>query len=77
MTLLAPLDKSRYLHEHDRPEDVRLVRLKSEIDSRNLTDMWEMMLAIDFKVSDARDLPRETRNQFCDIISLLLKAFSR
>ncbi|MEJ8474490.1 hypothetical protein [Roseibium algae] len=52
-----------------------LKTLKATVDERNLTDMWDMMLMLDYNVANADDLSPETREEFYGIISLLLKAF--
>jgi predicted AlkP superfamily pyrophosphatase or phosphodiesterase len=66
---------SNYVHEHVRPSDSRLKKLKQEIDQNNLTEMWDMILTVDYQVSDANELSYDVKEEFCGIIELLLKAF--
>ncbi|MBO6755382.1 MAG: hypothetical protein JJ902_03575 [Roseibium sp.] len=66
-----------YVPEHVQPQDNRLYELKAEVDAKNLTEMWDLILRADYQVGDAQDLPRETREEFYRIVSLLVKAFSR
>ncbi|MBD8889958.1 hypothetical protein [Roseibium litorale] len=75
---MSPYFKSaEYVHEHVQPEDRELATLKSEVDKHNLTEMWDMILTLDYEVNNVRELSRETREEFCGIVSLLLKAFSK
>ena len=75
---ISPYFKSAdYFHEHVQPEDRELAALKSQVDKHNLTEMWDMILTLDYEVNNVRELSRETREEFCGIVSLLLKAFSK
>ncbi|ADZ70416.1 hypothetical protein [Polymorphum gilvum] len=74
---MHPSSVSRYLPEHACPSDTRLSRLRREVEVHQLTDMWDMILTVDFQVCDARNLPRATRDEFCDIVELLVRAFTR
>ncbi|EAV44981.1 hypothetical protein SIAM614_13238 [Stappia aggregata IAM 12614] len=51
--------------------------LKDAIDAANLTEMWDMILTLDYSVSDPGDLTPEKRDEFLNVMSLLLKAFDR
>jgi hypothetical protein len=69
------IPQSAYFHEHVQPGDKRLKTLKAEVDRHNLTEMWDMILTLDYQVASAHELPHETREEFYGIIELLLKAF--
>ncbi len=51
--------------------------LRAEIDAANLSEMWNMILTLDYSVSDVSELPREKRDEFLNVMSLLLSAFNR
>ena len=67
----------RAVHEHDAPEDNAFLELKREIDLNGLTDMWDMILSLDFHATDVTMLSRDAREEFCGIVSLLLRAFTK
>jgi len=77
MPPIPSFDRSSYQPEHVQPRNKRLVNLKSKIDAHNLTDMWDMILTVDYQVSDASQLHYEAREEFLDVIELLLQAFNR
>ncbi|GAB2187131.1 hypothetical protein [Roseibium sp. LAB1] len=66
-----------YVPEHVQPATTAPVNLKAAIDSANLTEMWDMILTLDYSVSDPNDLSPEKRDEFLNVMSLLLKAFDR
>jgi len=66
-----------YVPEHVQPVVKEPVDLKSEIDAANLTDVWDMILTLDYSVSAPEDLSPEKREEFFNVMSLLLKAFDR
>lgn len=67
-----------YVPEHVRPTARKEPgNLKSAIDSANLTEMWDMILTLDYSVSDVAELSAEKRDEFMNVMSLLLKAFNR
>lgn len=66
---------NKYIHEHVRPGDERLKRLKAKVDENNLTEMWDMILMLDYQVSNPQELSYEAKEEFYGIIELLLKAF--
>ncbi|ERP98246.1 hypothetical protein Q669_23920 [Labrenzia sp. C1B10] len=71
-----------YVPEHVRPvtrapEKIAPIELKAAIDDANLTEMWDMILTLDYSVSDPTDLSPEKRDEFLNVMSLLLKAFDR
>ncbi|WP_150495714.1 hypothetical protein [Roseibium aquae] len=70
-----PFDRNAYHHEHERPRNERLVFLRSEAERLQLVDMWEMILTADYQVSDIEKLDYERREEFLDVIELLVKAF--
>jgi hypothetical protein len=51
--------------------------LRAQIDAANLTEMWNMILNLDYCVSDVSKLPPEQRDEFLNVMSLLLSAFNR
>ncbi|MGV2976163.1 hypothetical protein AB1P65_11980 [Roseibium alexandrii] len=63
----------------DLPETRRLnpVRLRADIDAANLSEMWNMILTLDYAVQDVSDLPPEKQEEFLNVMSLLLTAFNR
>lgn len=68
-----------YVPEHVQPrsEGSDRVKLKAAIDAANLADMWNMILTLDYGVSDLTELSHEKRDEFLNVMSLLLKAFER
>ncbi|MBN9670400.1 hypothetical protein [Roseibium aggregatum] len=66
-----------YVPEHVQPSVSDHSELKSSIDAANLTDMWDMILTLDYGVSGVEDLPYEKRDEFLNVMSLLLKAFDK
>lgn len=71
------LSASSYMHEHVKPDNEKLRLLKNEVDKQNLTDIWNMILTLDYQVANAYELSFETREEFCGIMQLLLKAFAK
>ena len=69
------IPQNAYVHEHIQPGDQRLKRLKAAVDKHNLTEMWDMILTLDYQVSNPRELSYEAKEEFYGIIELLLKAF--
>jgi hypothetical protein len=51
--------------------------LREKIDAANLTEMWIMILTLDYCVSDVSELPIDQREEFLNVMSLLLSAFDR
>ncbi len=74
---MIPLRMSQYQHEHSMPTNARLIRLRQAVEEKGLSDMWDMILSIDYQVSHVGDLLPEMREQFLDVIDLLVRAFSR
>ncbi|PVB63606.1 hypothetical protein [Labrenzia sp. 011] len=66
-----------YVPEHVQPSAVKPEDLKAAIDAANLTEMWDMILTLDYSVSDPADLSADRREEFMNVMSLLLKAFDR
>ncbi|POF29281.1 hypothetical protein [Roseibium marinum] len=66
-----------YVPEHVQPTAVEPDDLKAAIDAANLTEMWEMILTLDYAASDPADLTADKRDEFLNVMSLLLKAFDR
>lgn len=69
-----------YVPEHVQPRAGGVtdrVKLRAAIDAANLSDMWNMILTLDYGVSDVKDLSHEKRDEFLNVMSLLLKAFDR
>lgn len=63
--------------EHIQPTAAKPVNLKSSIDRANLTEMWDMILTLDYGVSEVDELSPEKQDEFLNVMSLLLKAFNR
>lgn len=72
---LKPLDA--YVPEHVRPVTANTDDLKAAIEAANIDTMWDMILTLDYGVSDPDDLSREKRDEFLNVMSLLLKAYDR
>lgn len=66
-----------YVPEHVQPSATVPVNLKAAIDKANLTEMWDMILALDYAASTPEELSPEKRDEFLNVMSLLLKAFDR
>ncbi len=54
-----------------------LKQLRQQVEEHNLVDMWDMILLLDYQVANVHELCAETREEFCGIVSLLLKAFTK
>ncbi|NBN62437.1 hypothetical protein GWI72_07420 [Microvirga tunisiensis] len=67
---------SHYEHEHATPTNARAHRLRQAVDAHGLGDMWDMILTLDYQVEHVGDLMPDARDQFLDIIDLLLRAFT-
>ncbi|WP_420415157.1 hypothetical protein [Roseibium sp.] len=71
-----------YVPEHISP-GIKVPRstnpdsLRADIDAANLTEMWNMILTLDYSVSDVSELPPGQRDEFLNVMSLLLSAFNR
>lgn len=70
-------DASTFVPEHVQPAASAPTDLKTAIDAANLTEMWDMILTLDYGVSTPEDLPRDKSDEFLNVMSLLLKAFER
>jgi len=66
-----------YVPEHVRPVATERLDLKAAIDAANLTEMWDMILTLDYGVSDPEQLSAEKRDEFLNVMTLLLQAFDR
>ncbi|WP_417668828.1 hypothetical protein [Roseibium sp.] len=66
-----------YVPQAKTPANTDLEYLKAEVDKHNLNDMWNMILLLDYQVANVHELSPETREEFCGIVSLLLKAFTK
>jgi|GEM_PF-1695072 len=71
-----------YLPEHISPA-IKMppmadpVDLRAKIDAANLEEMWNMILTLDYSVSDVSELRHDQREEFLNVMSLLLSAFNR
>jgi hypothetical protein len=74
---MISLRMSQYQHEHSMPSNARLIRLRHAVEDKGLSDMWDMILGIDYQVAQATELAPETLEQFLDVIELLVRAFSQ
>lgn len=68
---------SSYLPEHISPMQDPIHQLLQQVEKHNLRDMWDMVLRIDYEVSDIYELNEEARDEFFGIITLLVKAFTK
>lgn len=66
-----------YVPEHVSPETLSPIKLKTAVDAANLTEMWNMILTLDYNVSNVSELPHDRRDEFLNVMSLLLQAFDR
>ncbi|WP_428525234.1 hypothetical protein [Roseibium sp.] len=53
------------------------IGLRADIEAANLSEMWSMILTLDYAVEDVADLPPEKQEEFLNVMSLLLSAFNR
>lgn len=60
-----------------QPITLELDKLKDEITRHNLTDIWDMILLIDYQVANVHELSLDAQAEFCGVVSLLLKAFTK
>ncbi|MTI46088.1 hypothetical protein JM93_00264 [Roseibium hamelinense] len=77
MNHLSTSTRAEYVHEHIKPVCSRATHLKKQVDRHNLTEMWDMILAMDYEVDNVHKLSSETCEEFCDIIELLIQAFKK
>lgn len=70
-------DHRGYVPEHLTPDIPHSKRLKNAIDAANMTEMWDMILTLDYGVASVTELPLERQEEFLQVMSLLLKAFER
>jgi hypothetical protein len=66
-----------YLPEHVQPSSPDPSSLKSAIDAANLTQIWDMILNLDYGTSDVESLSPDKQDEFLNVMSLLLKAIDR
>ena len=66
-----------YYPEHAQPSGQEQASLKAGVDAAGLTDMWNMILSLDYGVADIKELSADRRDEFLNVMSLLLKAFDR
>lgn len=66
-----------YVPEHVQPITTEGLTLKAAIDAANLTEMWDMILTLDYGVGDPDQLSPEKRDEFLNVMSLLLQAFDK
>ncbi|WP_422038766.1 hypothetical protein [Roseibium sp.] len=66
-----------YVPEHVTPSSTSPLKLKSAVDKANLGEMWDMILTLDYGVSNVNELPHDRRDEFLNVMSLLLQAFDR
>ena len=59
------------------PGATERLNLKAAIDAANLTEMWDMILTLDYGVSDPEQLSAKNATSFLNVMSLLLQAFDR
>ncbi|WP_269582294.1 hypothetical protein [Roseibium sp. Sym1] len=66
-----------YVPEHARPISAEGLNLKAAIDEANLTEMWDMILSLDYGVAEPNQLSPEKRDEFLNVMNLLLQAFDK
>jgi hypothetical protein len=66
-----------YYPEHVQPGCSAHENLKDAVDAAGLMEMWNMILTLDYSVADPKELSPERRDEFLNVMSLLLKAFDR
>ncbi len=66
-----------YVPEHVQPVTTEGINLKAAIDGANLTEMWDMILTLDYGVADPDQLSPEKRDEFLNVMTLLLQAFDK
>ena len=70
-------DLGVYFPEHIQPTSPEPTSLKSAIDAANLTQIWDMILNLDYETSKVENLSPEKRDEFLNVMSLLLQAMDR
>ena len=70
-------DLGVYFPEHILPTRPEPASLKSAIDAANLTQIWDMILNLDYETSRVENLSREKQDEFLNVMSLLLQAIDR
>ncbi len=75
--MMSLFDVTRLQHEHLAPARNRASRLRSEAEQQELTLIWDMILAVDYQAVSAEDLSPEAREDFCDVIEVLLRTLAR
>lgn len=66
-----------FVPEHVQPIATPEVDMKIAIEAAQLGTMWDMILSLDYGVSDPADLLPHKRDEFLNVMSLLLAAFDR
>ncbi|MBO6891445.1 MAG: hypothetical protein JJ866_05830 [Roseibium sp.] len=66
-----------YYPEHAQPKVADKNDLKASVEAAGLSDMWNMILTFDYGVTSPDELSPEKRDEFLNVMSLLLKAFDR
>ncbi|MBO0344632.1 hypothetical protein [Roseibium limicola] len=77
MSMPPHFPASAYQHEHSQPAADPARLLLEQVEENNLREMWDMVLMLDYEVANVYELDRETQEEFCSIITLLLKAFTK
>ncbi|MEH0073039.1 hypothetical protein V6L76_00420 [Pannonibacter sp. Pt2] len=70
-------DVARLQHEHIAPARNRASRLRTEAERQELGLIWDMILAVDYQAVSAEELSPEAREDFYDVIEVLLRTLAR
>ncbi|WP_430512162.1 hypothetical protein [Pannonibacter phragmitetus] len=74
---MPQFDVTRLQHEHIAPVRNRAIRLRAEAEQQELGIVWDMILAVDYQAASAEELSPEAREDFCDVIEVLLRTLVR
>jgi hypothetical protein len=70
-------DMNRLQHEHNLTVRDRTAHLRAEAERQDLAVLWDMILAVDYHAASAGALAPEARDDFCDVIEVLLRTLAK
>lgn len=74
---MPSFDMNRLQHEHNQPVRDRTARLRAEAERQELAVLWDMILAVDYHAASINALAPEAREDFCDVIEVLLRTLAQ
>lgn len=75
--VMPRFDVNRLQHEHKMPASNRAGRLHAEAQHQDLAVLWDMILAVDYHAASVDALSPDAREDFCDVIEVLLRTLAR